>query len=85
MEKKGTTWWTVVISLPRRCFSQSGSLSAFVSFRSASLFDLFPSSNCLFPRPRLLAGVINDLTDTLNERCRESVKQVVIKTDAVPL
>lgn len=32
-------------------------------------------------RLHFLAGVINDLTDTLNERCSESVKQVVIKAD----
>lgn len=39
----------------------------------------------LFLWPHLLAGVINDLTDTLDEQCCESVKQVVIKTDAVSL
>lgn len=59
-------------------------LSAFVPFGSVSFSsDLLPPSSHFLPRPHLLAGVINDLTDTLDERCHESVKQVVIKTDAV--
>lgn len=56
------------------------SLSPFLFFVQ-SLFSRKP----FFLRLHLLAGVIKDLTDTLDEQCRESVKQVVIKTDAVSL
>lgn len=72
-------------SPPRHYFSQPGSLRVcslqIRLFFTRSLSSLQP----LFLRPHLPAGVINDLTDTLDERCRESVKQVVIKTDAVSL
>lgn len=61
-------------------------LSAFVLFRSVFFStDFFPPPQPLFLQPHLLAGVISDLTDTLDERCSESVKQVVIKTDAISL
>jgi len=60
-------WLSRVYSLQVRLF--------FIRF----LFSLQP----LFLRLHLLARVINDLTDTLDEQCCESVKQVVIKTDAV--
>lgn len=59
--------------LPTSAFlarSSSAVLPAFLSFLSYQL----PSRRLHF-----LAGVINDLTDTVNERCRKSVKQVVIK------
>lgn len=44
-----------------------------------------PPSLTFFLQSHLLAGVINDLTDTPDERSPESVKQVVIKVDAVSL
>lgn len=67
--------------------SPSFSLFLFLSLRVCpTLFSQasLPSRHRLvFLWPHFLAGVINDLTDTLDERCRESVKQVVIKTDAI--
>lgn len=71
--------WTLDIAFLR---SPTGSFFLCIcSFRSGSSYSLVPPS--LFLRSHLLAGVINDLTDTLHERWRESVKQVVIKADAV--
>lgn len=76
----------------RRFLPPSPRRLLFATWLSPRLFpsDLFfvrsfSSLQPFLPRPHLLAGVINDLTDTLDERCRESVKQVVIKTDAVSL
>lgn len=56
----------------------------FLGSSFAVLPALFSSSSHQLPSHRLyfFAGIINDLTDTLNERCSESVKQVVIKADA---
>lgn len=58
--------------------------SVFLGSSFAVLPALLSSSSHQLPSHRLhfLARVINDLTDTLNEQCSESVKQVVIKADA---
>lgn len=73
-----------------RKLARSPSFSLFVLFLSLRVCPILFSQASLpslhrlvFLWPHFLAGVINDLTDTLNERCRESVKQVVIKTDAI--
>lgn len=75
-----------------RCFSSLANCSLRVSVSCKSVAVFSPISRLpslrrpsLFPAPPFLAGVINDLTDTLDERCHESVKQVVIKADAVSL
>lgn len=57
---------------------------AFLARSSFTVLHAFSPLSCPTKCRRLhfLAGVINDLTDTVNERCRELVKQVVIKADA---
>lgn len=83
----------VVMPLPYCRFSSFANwLSMWFVLSAPALFSPisihhppFLSSSSLqvpFHRPHLLARVINDLTDTLNEQCFESVKQVVIKADA---
>lgn len=68
---------------PSFCLSFSLFHFAFVLSRPTLFSATFLPSNhrLFFLWPHFLAGVINDLTDTLDKR--ESVKQVVIKTNAV--